>query len=81
MDLVVAAGLLVLAFIIWGIPVALVATDLSISNKEKAIWIFAIGLASWFASLLYQYVAPVLPKQKAYYFDDQRTRDQIPPTL
>ena len=81
MDLGVAVGLLVFAFFIWGIPIVFVASDPIISSKEKAIWIFAIGLASWFAWLLYQYAAPILPRQKIYDFNDQETREQTPPTL
>lgn len=81
MDLGVVVGLLVLALVLWGIPILFIVTDPIISNKEKAIWVFAIGLASWFAWILYQYVAPILPRQKIYDFDNQETRDQVPPTL
>ena len=81
MDPGVAVGVLVLAFIVWGIPLILVASDPSISNKEKAIWIFAIGFASWLAWLLYQYAAPILPKPEVYDFDNKETNNRVPPTL
>ena len=81
MDLGVAIGILVLAVIVWGIPLVLVASDPSISNKEKAIWVFAIGFASWFAWLLYQFVAPVLPRPKVYDFGNQEAKNEVPPTL
>ena len=79
MDLGSAVGLFVLAFIIWGIPLIFVATDPIISNKEKAIWVFAIWLASWLGWLLYQYVAPILPRPKTFDFDEQKARNQSPP--
>jgi hypothetical protein len=81
MELGVALGLLVLAVIVWGIPLILVISDPIISNKEKAIWVFAIGLASWFAWLLYQFVAPVLPRQRIYDFDNQEAKNNVSPTL
>ena len=81
MDLGVAVSLTVLAFVLWGSPIIFVVSDPIISKKEKAIWVFAIGLASWFAWLLYQYVAPILPRHKIYDIEDDETRDQVSPTL
>lgn len=78
MDLGEAVGLLVIAFFLFGIPIVFVVTDPIIGNKEKAVWVFAIGLASWFGWLLYQYVSPVLPRRKTY---DRDTNEQIPPTF
>ena len=81
MDPGVAVSLTVLALVLWGIPIIFVVSDPIISKKEKTIWVFAIWLASWFAWLLYQYVAPILPRQKLYDSDNDETRDQVSPTL
>lgn len=81
MDLGVAVGLTVLVFILWGIPIIFVVSDPIISKKEKAIWVFAVWFGSWFSWLLYQYVAPILPRQKTYTFENDETRDQVSPTL
>jgi len=81
MDIGVALSVLVFALIVWGIPIIFVLSDPSISNKEKAIWVFAIGFASWVAWLLYQFVAPVLPRPKVYDFDNQESKNEVSPTL
>lgn len=78
MDVGVALGLFLLVFFVWGIPVIFVLTDPSIVNREKAIWVLAIGLASWIGWLVYSYVAPILPRQNIYDFDEET---QVPPTL
>ena len=78
MDVGVAVGLLLLAFFVWGVPIIFVLTDPIIGPKEKAIWVFAIGLASWVAWLLYQFVAPILPRKNVYELDENR---QVPPKL
>ncbi len=81
MELGVVISLLVLAFFVWGVPIVFVATDPSIGNKEKAIWVFAIGVGSWFAWFLYRFVAPILERPKIYDFEDQETRRRAPPAL
>lgn len=81
MNLDVAVSLAVFAFVLWGIPIIFVVSDPIISKKEKAIWVFAIWLGSWVAWFLYQYVAPILPRQKLYDSDNDETRDQVSPTL
>lgn len=56
-------GLAFAVVIIWGIPLAFIVGDPRISKKERIIWIFAVVFVSWFAWLLYFFVAPVLPRE------------------
>ena len=78
MDVGVWLGLLLLAFFVWGVPIIFVVSDPIIGKKEKAVWVIAIGLASWVAWLVYRYVAPVVPRKSFYALDEER---QIPPSL
>lgn len=81
MDAGVVISLLLFVFFVWGAPIIFVVTDPSINNKEKAIWVFAIGLASWIAWFLYRYVAPILERPRIYRFDDEETPRRTPPTF
>ncbi len=81
MDLQAVLIMLFLGLFVWGIPLILVVSDPIISKKEKAIWVFVIVSASWFGWLLYQYVAPILPKASFYDFENQEARNKVPPTL
>ena len=81
MDPGVMIGLLLIAFFVWGVPIIFVVTDPIVSSKEKAIWVFAIGLASWVAWFLYRFVAPIMEKPRIYSFDNKETRGRTPPAF
>ena len=72
MDAQAILGIVVFVVVIWGIPLTFILSDPSISTKEKAIWIFAVLFVSWFAWLLYFFVAPVLPRPKVYDFKQEK---------
>lgn len=59
-------GAIVAVTIIWGVPLGFILSDPIISKKERIIWVFATVFVSWFAWLLYLWVAPVLPREKHY---------------
>ena len=59
-------GVATAVIILWGIPLGFIVSDPIISRKERIIWVFAVLFVSWFAWLLYLWVAPVLPREKYY---------------
>lgn len=67
-----------LAVVLWGIPLGFILGDPIVSKKEKAIWLFATFVVSWFAWLLFLWVAPVLPRTNQYLRDDQKSRTVSP---
>lgn len=55
-------GLLILLAIIvlWLWPILWIARDQRTSSLEKLLWILAILCISWFAWIIYYFIAPVL---------------------
>ena len=59
--LAVACG----GFLIWLLPILIIATSDQTTGGEKIAWILAIVFLSWFAWIFYFFLAPI--KQKPYY--------------
>ena len=66
MDLESILTWILLAFLLWGIPLGFIVSDPIVSRKERIIWVFATLFVTWFAWLLFLWVAPVLPKKSQY---------------
>ena len=52
-------------FLIWFLPILIIATSDKTTGSEKLAWILAIIFLSWFAWIFYFLVAPI--KKKPYY--------------
>ena len=66
MDTQTIIGIVVVFVVFYGIPLTFILSDPIISPKEKAIWVFAVLFVSWFAWILYFFVAPMFPRSKVY---------------
>ncbi|MEX2132374.1 MAG: hypothetical protein WD772_12910 [Pseudohongiellaceae bacterium] len=62
--LVCAAGV----FLIWLLPILIIASSDETTKGEKAAWILAIILLSWFAWVFYFFLAPLKPRRRDYYY-------------
>jgi len=60
---------LLIAVLVWGIPLGFILSDPIVSRKERIIWAFATVFVSWFSWLLFMWIAPVLPKEVPYKTD------------
>jgi hypothetical protein len=56
------------AFLIWLLPILLIANSDQTTGGEKLCWILAIIFLSWFAWILYFLVAPIKPRQDRIYY-------------
>ena len=54
------------AFLIWLLPILLIAASDETSRTEKALWILAIIFLSWFAWIFYFSLAPLFPRAREY---------------
>ena len=54
---------LAVAFFAWALPILLILFSDRVSGKEKAIWVFCVLFVSWFAWILYLFIAPVIPRE------------------
>ena len=54
------------AFLIWLLPILLIAASDETSRTEKALWILAIIFLSWFAWIFYFFLAPLFPRAREY---------------
>jgi hypothetical protein len=61
--LLVAAAI----FFIWCLPIIFIAASEVTSGGEKLLWILAIVFLSWFAWILYFFLAPIKPKDRYSY--------------
>lgn len=52
-------------FLIWLLPILIIASSDKTTGGEKLAWILAIVFLSWFAWIFYFLLAPI--KQKPYY--------------
>lgn len=67
--LTVAAALAVVfgCFLLWLLPILLIADSDKTTGGEKLAWILAIIFLSWFAWIFYFLLAPLKPKPRYYY--------------
>jgi hypothetical protein len=49
-------------FLIWLLPILIIAASDKVSTAEKLLWILAIVFLSWFAWILYFFFAPVFDR-------------------
>ncbi len=61
------------SFFIWALPILIIASSDETSGGEKLCWILAIIFLSWFAWILYFFVAPIktkpaLPRYRHYQY-------------
>jgi hypothetical protein len=61
-------AILIFIIVFWITPIMMIIKNQETSKKEKALWIFAAFFVSWFAFILFVFIAPVLPN------DDDRFR-------
>jgi hypothetical protein len=68
---VLTVGVMLMVFLgsilLWLLPILIIANSDRTTGGEKLLWILAIIFLSWFAWILYFFVAPVKPKQRYYY--------------
>ncbi|MDP6376070.1 MAG: hypothetical protein QF921_14825 [Pseudomonadales bacterium] len=55
-----------LCFVVWLLPIVLIAGSDRTEGKEKLAWILAVILISWFAWVFYLLLAP-LKRPREYY--------------
>ena len=55
-----------LVIVLWFIPVVFILRDPKVAGKEKAIWVFAVFFVSWFAWVLYYFIAPVMTYEQKH---------------
>ena len=56
---IVLAGLILLPFIIWVLPIVLIATSSRASGRERLAWVLLVIFISWFSWIFYLIFAPV----------------------
>jgi len=57
----------VFVFVIWLLPIWIIATSDKTTGFEKIAWIIAMLALSWFAWVFYFFLAPLKPKQRYNY--------------
>ncbi len=55
-------------FLIWLLPVVIIATSDKTTGFEKIAWLLAMFCLSWFAWVFYFFLAPLKPRQDYYYY-------------
>ena len=53
-------------FLLWLLPIFIIANSDKTTGGEKLLWILAIIFLSWFAWILYFFVAPIKPRHSYY---------------
>ncbi|MCW8876268.1 MAG: hypothetical protein OQJ89_00920 [Kangiellaceae bacterium] len=53
-----------ICFVIWLLPILLIAVSSRTHGKEKAAWILAVIFISWFAWVFYLLLAPLRPRDE-----------------
>lgn len=54
-------------FLLWLLPILIIADSDKTTGGEKAAWILAIIFLSWFAWIFYFLLAPLKPRPRCYY--------------
>ena len=54
------------SFLLWLLPILIIANSDKTTGGEKLLWILAIIFLSWFAWILYFFVAPIKPRPRYY---------------
>src|SRR5690606_5183558 len=67
--LIVAGG-----FVVWLLPILIIAFSDRTTGPEKLAWILAIVFLSWFAWIFYFLLAPISKPGPRYYLRDERDR-------
>lgn len=55
-------------FLLWLLPILIIANSDKTTGGEKAAWILAIIFLSWFAWILYFLLAPLKPRRQYLYY-------------
>jgi hypothetical protein len=55
-------------FFLWLLPILIIANSDKTTGGEKLCWILAIVFLSWFAWILYFFLAPIKQKPRYYYY-------------
>ena len=55
-------------FIIWVLPILIIASSEKTTGGEKLAWILAIIFLSWFAWVFYFLLAPIKPRRRYSYY-------------
>ena len=53
-------------FLLWLLPILIIADSDKVRGGEKLAWILAIIFLSWFAWIFYFLLAPIKPKERSY---------------
>lgn len=61
-------------FVIWLLPILIIALSDRTTGAEKLAWILAIVFLSWFAWIFYFLLAPISKPGPRYYLADDRDR-------
>ncbi|TGE84703.1 hypothetical protein C7Y70_03930 [Pseudoalteromonas sp. KS88] len=56
--------LLLVLFIMWVMPIILIARSQKVGRQEKLAWVVACLFISWFCLLLFMLIAPLKPNDK-----------------
>ena len=56
-----------ICFVIWLVPIVLIASSDRTEGKEKVAWILAVIFVSWFAWVFYWLLAPIKRRDNAAY--------------
>lgn len=69
---IIGVGFLLLCtggvFLIWLLPILIIAGSDKTCRGEKFCWILAIIFLSWFAWIFYFFLAPLKPQPRRYYY-------------
>jgi hypothetical protein len=63
----VAVVVVASCFLLWLLPILIIADTDKTTGGEKAAWILAIIFLSWFAWIFYFLLAPIKPRPRYYY--------------
>lgn len=58
------------AFLVWFLPILIIASSDKTTGGEKCCWILAIIFLSWFAWVFYFFIAPIKTKPHRYNYRD-----------
>jgi len=67
LTLLVALGVVLGCFLLWLLPILIIADSDRTSGGEKLAWILAIIFLSWFAWIFYFLLAPIKERPRYYY--------------
>ena len=57
-------GFIVLLAVIWWLPIIFILTSDKTTGGEKILWLIGVLFVSWFAWILYMFLAPLAPKEQ-----------------